>query len=109
MRAAISDATDVAFEITEHGEVLAEEAHRNDRLLLEVLHRHDGVPVHAEEIPAGGTWPGLGQTLIHFLTDHANSPSSRIPGVRIWAKYSPRDGQSGGAGALRYPGGEASV
>ena len=54
----------------EHGEVLAEQARRPHRELLELASERDGIPVAPQQFPHGGAGRDLGQLVVLFGRQH---------------------------------------
>src|SRR4051794_30058144 len=74
MGTAIANQTELAPLVAEQHQVLAHESDRADRVLVEVLHRRDRVPVSPEQLAHWGTLPGLGELLVFCLGCHAEPP-----------------------------------
>src|SRR5581483_7084919 len=74
VRAALCDEAELPGLVAVEHEVLAEEPHRADRILVEVSGRCDGVPVPAQEGADWRTRSDARKPLVLFLCQHLHAP-----------------------------------
>ncbi len=89
VRATRGDQAELAVQIAEENEVLAEQPHREGVALLHLRDGGDGIPITPQQTAHRRAWSHPGQTLVLFLRKHEASRSEKMfsPTARVCRPY----------------------